>query len=121
MKAVSKSMVLCGLGMAVVLALAPAVVRAADGEKESPTKTFMKKYHKAPKGEDTVAKKAELGKASPTELKELVAGYKAMIKDKPPRGDAASWKEKTTKLASAAEALQKGEPDAAARYKAAVD
>ena len=96
-------------------------VNAADAEKDSPTKVFMKKYHKAPQGVDSISKKAAAGKATSEELKELAAGYKAMIAAKPPKGDAASWKEKTTKLSSAADALVKGDPDAAARYKEAVN
>lgn len=79
----------------------------------------MKKYHKAPQGTDPVAKRAAMGKATPAELKELAAGYKAMTTAKPPRGEMASWKEKTTKLAAAAEALAKGDPDAPERFKSA--
>jgi hypothetical protein len=75
----------------------------------------------APRGTDTIAKRAQEGKATPEELKGLTAGYHAMIKDKPPQGDMASWKEKTTKLASAADGLVKGDPDAPARYKEAVN
>jgi hypothetical protein len=85
------------------------------------TKDFMKKYHKAPKGTDPVCKKALDGKASAEELAALVAGYKAMCDAKAPKGDAASWKEKTTKLCSAAAALQKGEAGAAEKYKEAVN
>ena len=51
-------------------------LNAAEGK--DPTKEFMKLYHKAPKGTDPVCKKATDGKASKTELTQLVAGYKAM-------------------------------------------
>ena len=95
--------------------------RAADSEKDNPTKEFMAKYHKAPRGTDPVAKRATQGKATPEELKALAEGYHAMTKAKPPEGDMASWKEKTTKIASAANALVKGEPDAVERYKAAAN
>jgi hypothetical protein len=61
------------------------------------------------------------GKASPEEMKKLVAGYKVLTTTKPPKGDDASWKEKTSKLYAAAQALEKGTPDAAAKYKAALD
>jgi hypothetical protein len=94
-------------------------VNAAEGS--NPTKQFMKVFHKAPKGVDPVCKKAADGKASPDELSKLVAGYKAMCTAKPPKGDEASWKEKTVKLLEAAQALQKGTPDGAAKYKEALN
>ena len=93
---------------------------AADGEK-NPVKDFMKAYHKAPKGVEPVCKKASDGKATPEEIHKLVAGYKMMLSAKPAKGDEASWKEKTAKLLSAAEGLEKGGPAAAAKYKEAVN
>lgn len=90
-------------------------------EKDNAIKQAMKLYHKAPKGTDPVCKKAVDGHASAEDLKNLVACYKAMKAAKPTRGDQASWTEKTTKLLAAAEALQKGEPNAAALYKEAVN
>lgn len=94
-------------------------LHAAGGDEA--TKKFMKDFHKAPKGVDPVCKKAADGKASKDELAKLVAGYKAMCSAKPPKGDEASWKEKTGKLLEAAMALQKGAPDGAAKYKEAVN
>ena len=94
--------------------------RAADA-KPNPIKEVMKAYHKAPKGVDPVCKKASDGKATPDEIKKLVAGYVALAAAKPPKGDAASWKEKTSKLLAAAQSLEKGAPGAAASYKEAVN
>ncbi|HEY6228633.1 MAG TPA: hypothetical protein VI282_16060 [Verrucomicrobiae bacterium] len=121
MKAFSKFLIVSAASVALTLTFLSANAADAGDNKESPTKAFMKKYHKAPRGTDPVAKRAQEGKATPQELKELAAGYHAMAKDKPPQGDAASWKEKTTKLASAADALVKGEPGAQERYKEAVN
>jgi hypothetical protein len=122
MKALSKFLIVPVVGAALSLTILSTSNAADPGDnKESPTKAFMKKYHKAPKGTDPIAKRAQEGKATPEELKGLVAGYHAMAKDKPPQGDLASWKEKTTKLASAADALIKGEPGAPERYKEAVN
>ena len=90
-------------------------------EESNPTKQFMKAFHKAPKGVDPVCKKAGAGMASADELTKLVAGYKAMCSAKPPKGDDASWKDKTGKLLAAAQALQSGAPDGAAKYKEAVN
>jgi len=120
MKALSKFLIVSAASVALTLTFLSASAADADN-KESPTKAFMKKYHKAPRGTDPIAKRAQEGKATPQELKELAGGYHAMVKDKPPQGDAASWKEKTTKLAAAADALVKGEPGAPERYKEAVN
>ena len=95
-------------------------LNAAEANEDA-IKEVMKTYHKAPKGTDPVCKKALDGKASAEELKKLVASYKVLAAAKPPKGDAASWKEKTTKLLSAAQALEKGEADAASKYKEAVN
>jgi hypothetical protein len=94
---------------------------AADAATDTTVKDFMAKYHKAPAGTDTITKKASDGKATPEELKELVAGYTAMTKAKPVKGDQASWTEKTTKLLAAAQSLQKGEADGITKYKEAVN
>lgn len=119
MKAFLKFLVVPAVGAALSLALLTNSTAAEGGDNA--TKEFMKKYHKAPKGVDPVCKRAVDGKATPQELKELSAGYHAMMKVKPPEGDMASWKEKTTKLASAADAMVKGEAGANERYKEAVN
>lgn len=106
--------------VAALLAFAPATP-AADHAHDAATKEFMKKYHKAPKGVDPVCKKAADGKATPAEIKALIAGYRAMTKAKPVKGDAASWKEKTERALAAAEALEKGAPDAGAKFKEAIN
>ncbi len=94
---------------------------SANDADKSPIKEVMKQYHKAPKGTDPICKKASDGAASAEEIIKLVSGYQALAKAKAPKGDDASWKEKTGKLLAAAIALQKGAPDAVAQYKAAVN
>jgi hypothetical protein len=94
-------------------------MNAADSEDA--IKEVMQTCHKAPEGTDPICKKALDGKASAEELKKLVAGYKVLTTVKPPKGDEASWKDKTSKLLAAAQALQKGESGATAQYKTAVD
>jgi hypothetical protein len=96
-------------------------LHAAAANDEDTIKQVMKTYHKAPKGTDPICKKALDGKATPAELKKLVAGYKALTTTKPPKGEVASWKEKTTKLLVAAQSLEKGEAGAANKYKEAVN
>jgi hypothetical protein len=110
------------MGLAALLAggvFVGSSLNAAEGK--SPIKEFMKQYHKAPKGVDPICKRAGDGKATDQELASLVAGYTSMCAAKPPRGDEASWKEKTTKLLDAARGLQKHSPDAIAQYKEAVN
>ena len=108
-------------GIAVAITVGTHVWQAQAADSKDAIKDVMKAYHKAPKGTDPTCKKAADGKATPEELKKLVAGYTAMAAAKPPQGDAASWKEKTSKLLAAAQALEKGVPDAAAKYKEAVN
>jgi cytochrome c2 len=104
------------------LAAVTLTVRALAADKDDgPIKQVMKTYHKAPKGVDPVCKKASDGKASAAEIKNLVAAYKTLATTRPPQGDDASWKEKTSALLAATEAMQKGSPDGVARYKEAVN
>src|SRR5436190_10442916 len=96
----NKALKLTLIGCMATVTVSTAIVRqiqAADG-KDDPIKQVMKIYHKAPKGVDPICKKASDGKASPAELKNLVAAYRTMAKTKPPKGDDASWKEKCDKL-----------------------
>ena len=104
-----------------VAGLMAGVWSKAAGADKSPIKEVMKQCHKAPEGTDPLCKKASDGAASPEEIKKLVSGYKILAKAKPPKGDDASWKEKTSKLLAVTQALQKGAPDAVAQYKAAVN
>ncbi len=109
--------------LAAIVLAGGALVRqaqAADASEEA-IKKFMKDCHKAPKGVDPVCKKAGDGQATAEEIKKLVAGYKMMAAAKPPRGDEASWKEKTAKLVAASEGLAKHAPDAPAKFKEAVN
>ncbi len=93
----------------------------AAGKKKDVIKQVMKTCHKAPAGVDTISKKALDGKATAEEMKTLIANYKLLTTAKPPKGDIESWKDKTSKLLATAEALEKGEPAATAKYKEAVN
>lgn len=107
--------------MAAMVIASACVWQLRAAEEKSVIKEGMKAYHKAPKGVDPVCKKAIDGKATADELTKLVECYSAMTKAKPPQGDDASWKDKTSKLLAAAQALQKGEAGAADKYKEAVN
>jgi len=93
----------------------------AEDANEHVIESVMKTYHKAPKGVDPVCKKASEGKASPEEIKKLITAYTSLTKAKPPKGDEASWKEKTGKLLLAAKGLKSGTPESLAEYKEAVN
>ena len=111
-----KTLVAAALAGAVALT---ASVHAADDHEV--IEKVMKDLHKAPKGVDPVCKKAADGAATKEELKKLLEGYQAMAKVKPPKGEVASWKEKNGALIAAVKGLQKGAPDAAAKFKEAVN
>jgi hypothetical protein len=117
MKRTLKHPILAAL-LATAFAISTVHVLAAGGMS---IEDIMKKYHKAPKGTDPTCKKAGEGKASKDELAKLVQAYTDMAAAKPPKGDDASWKEKTAALLSAAKDLQAGKSEAAAKYKSAVN
>jgi hypothetical protein len=82
------------------------------------TKEIMKAINK---GDDSICKKVTKGTASKEELEKLIACYKELPLNEPPKGSAASWKEKSSALAKAAEALGKNEPGALEKFKQAVN
>lgn len=80
--------------------------RAAEDEKPKHTiKDVMKNAHAKGKLRDKVA----AGTASDEEKKLLVEYYEALAANKPPKGDEASWKEKTAELVAAAKAAAEGD------------
>jgi cytochrome c556 len=105
---------------AVVLALSPIVAlfaRAEDKPKYT-VKEVMKALHK---GDDAIAKKVAKGEGMHEDYMKLVQYYTALPLNEPPKGDAASWKAKTTALLDAAKALHEGKPGALDQYKQAVN
>lgn len=94
---------------------------AAASAEDDVITTSMKKFHKAPEGAEAICKKAGDGNATESDLASLLASYQAIAVVKPPKGDDASWKEKTTALITAVKALQAGKETATAEFKAAVN
>lgn len=107
--------------LSIAAAFACALLATAAEEKSNPIKEAMQKYHKAPRGQDNVSKKVVNGTATKEEIKGIVEGYRNMAKAKPPQGDDASWKEKSSKVLAAAVAVERGEPGALDKYKAAAN
>jgi hypothetical protein len=90
--------------------------RGAD-EKPVAIKEVMKT---AMKGEG-LCKKVASGKASDEEKKKLVALFEDLSKNKPPKGDEASWKKFTSALVDAAKAAAEGKEGAGDALKKAAD
>jgi hypothetical protein len=90
------------------------VLRAAD-EKPKYTIKQVIKFHK-----QKLHEKFAKGEASKEEKQKLLDGYEALAKDKPSKGDAASWKKFTETLLKAAKDLEAGKEGAAEAYKKAV-
>ena len=117
-----QSIVKYTLALGIAVSLVTSISHAADAGKPKYTiKEVMKELHKAPQGTDPVCKKAGNGSASKEEIAKLVEYYKSLPGQKPPQGDEASWKAKSTALLHAAEALQAGKPDASKEYAKAVN
>ncbi len=64
------------------------------------------------KGDASLHKKVATGKGTPADAAKLLAYVKSLPAESPPEGDATSWKEKTTKLIEAAQAVVDGKPGA---------
>jgi hypothetical protein len=91
------------------------VLRAADDEKPKFTiKEIMKQAHK-----DKLLNKVLEGKATADEKATLSLLYLHLGKNKPPKGDEASWKKLTSALQTAAKEAEEGKPGAVDRLKAA--
>lgn len=68
-----------------------------------------------------LCKSVATGKASPDEAKELVGLFKELAAAKPEKGEASSWKAKTTALVTAAENAAGGKAGAGAQLKSAAN
>lgn len=110
------------LAVGVLGALVTATVSVADDDDKKPKFTIeqvMEKAHKG--GAKSLIRKVAGGKASQEEKDKLVEFYTALPKNKPPKGDAKSWKKKTTTLLKAAKEVAAGKDDAEAKLRKAVN
>jgi hypothetical protein len=103
------------------LCAAFAVTTAFAADDDNPIKLAMKFAHKAPKGEKKVSDRIIDGTASEEEAKKTLELYKAVGDTKPPKGDAAAFKEKMGKLVVATEDIVAKKEGAAAEYKSAAN
>ena len=88
---------------------------------DNPIKKAMACAHKAPQGEKKLCEKIVGGTATDAEVNAALAAYKAAADCKPPKGDAAAFKDKWAKLIAATEDVAAKKPGAADAYKAAAN
>jgi hypothetical protein len=99
-------------------------VYRADDKKEDPKLTIkdvMKQAHTVEKGskDPSLYEKVSMGKANKEEKAKLLALYSALPNNKPPKGDADAWKDKTKALVDAAQGVVDGKEDAEKKLKTA--
>jgi cytochrome c553 len=100
-----------------VVAVSGLVVGAADDEKPKYTiKEVMKKAHK-----DGLMKKLSEGGGTKADAEELLDLYKALGKNKPPKGEPGSWEAKTKVLVDAAQKVVDDKPGAREELKKAAN
>ena len=106
-------------GVATFLSLSAAMTTAikADDKAKFTIAEVMKKAH----GGSKLANKVAEGKASQEDKEMLLDLYKALAANKPAKGDAKSWKEKTEALVAAVESAVKNDADAGEKLTKAKD
>ena len=105
--------ILAGAALAVAVFSVPTAARA-----HGPVGDIMNDVFK---GKTSLVAKANKGEASKEDLAKVLEAWKKMAKEKPPRGEMASWKEKTAAGIKAAQALVDGKPNAADAFKKAAN
>jgi len=104
------------------LAVTAALVTVAfAADDDNPIKQAMVFAHKAPKGEKKLNEKIVEGTAAEADINKALELYKAMADTKPPKGEAAAFKERAAKLITATEEVLAKNPDGVQHYKSAVD
>lgn len=106
---------------AVVASLGWAVAAEPGQKTDKPKYTTEEVMKKAHKGDTSLVKKVQSGKANKAEIAQLHEYYKSMAEQAPPKGDTASWKAKTHALVQATELLAEGDPKGPAAFKTAVN
>ncbi len=90
-----------------------------DDEPKYTIKDVMKMAHQG--GGMSLRAKVLRGQASAEEKEKLVELYTALGENKPPKGEAAAWKERTGAILEAAKAVAKGEEGAGAKLERATN
>ena len=116
-----RRMVLAAAVLAIAVVATMGMSRAADDDdKDKKPKYNIKQVMKTcMKG--GLCKKVAGGDASKDDQKKLLEHFTALAKNKPPKGDAKSWKKKTTALVKAAKGIVDGKDGSAAALKKAAN
>jgi hypothetical protein len=107
-----------GAVLALFVASVGLFATAQDDKPKFTTKEVMKKAHD---GNPKLCAKVATGKASKEEKDELVVLYVALSQNKPAKGDAKSWEEKTKALVEAANECVKDDKAGGPKLQKAVD
>jgi hypothetical protein len=91
-----------------IVAHSPAI---SQDQKDDAPKYTIKEVMKKGQAKGGLYPKLVMGKASESEAKSLLEMYKALSKQKPPVGDAESWKTKTAALIEATQLYVDGKKD----------
>lgn len=103
------------------LIIALAVFSSASVFASEVIEDAMKKYHKAPKGQDPVCKVVANGQGSTAQIAELLTAYQAMCKENPPRGDKEAWVKKCQAVIASLKKIQGGDAAGAEEFKKATN
>jgi hypothetical protein len=98
-------------GTCLVLALAVAAHSNAAGQSKDDPKYTIKDVMKKGNSKGGLLSKVLGGKATDADAKTLLEMYQSLAKQKPPAGDADSWKMKTTALIEGAQLVVDGKKD----------
>jgi len=104
--------------LSIVAGLAALVVLLGAGQEFKSIKDAMSATHK---GKESMVNKIRDGKGSDEDYKKALAVWEYIATQKPPQGDEASWKSKTSALIAAAKELVEKKPGALEKVKATSD
>jgi hypothetical protein len=97
---------------ACVVVAAVACVALAQNPELAPKHTIKEVMAKAHKPPANLLRKVAQGKANDAEKTELLALYKSLAENTPPKGEQESWTERTGLLVAAAQAAVDGDAEA---------
>jgi hypothetical protein len=111
---------IAGLMMAFALTLAISTETSVAQDKKEP-KFTIKDVMKLAHGKEGLLGKVVNGEAEKQDKEELLQLYTALSQNKPPKGEAASWKAKTDPMVAAAKDVVAGKDEGIGALKKAVN
>lgn len=104
------------LALAALLALSYTATEAHYFLQANTIKQVMRKAHK-----QGLLKQVLMGQASDADRRELLGLYQDLARNAPPRGEARSWRARTSSIVAAATAVAQGDPRGLPALKSAVN